>query len=143
MTTPLHLRLLLPKVPDLSKVGGNARPGHHQQAARWTSEERQEWIGLIRAQLVPPYPHFYRAKATVALWYPQHRDRDMQDNVPRALKPLWDVLKPERWVGLVNQGGYFGIIFDDNEAHLKVESITVKVDKAKAPLTELRMEVLS
>lgn len=142
MTTPLHLYLALPKVPNLSKVGGNTRPGHHQQAARWASEERHEWYAWIRAQITPPYPHFARAKASVVLWYPQHRHRDVQDNVPKALKPLWDVLKPEKWVGMVNQGGFFGIIQDDDEEHLRVESITVKADKARAPLTELRMEVM-
>ena len=55
------------------------------------------------------------------------RRRRDGDNFASRLKPFWDAL--EKW----------GIIEDDDLEHLRVESLDIEVDPARAPLTVIEL----
>ena len=121
---PRALRLRLAMLPDVRHLGGNARV-HPLVRARHFAAEKEAWWVHVRAWLMPPYPRFERAAATVTLVFPQRRTRDLQDNFAVALKPLWDALVDH------------GVLTGDDSEHLEVGPLQQRVDRQAAPLTVL------
>lgn len=111
------VRLTFPFVPNLERVGGNARHGHWADAYRAFQEQKQAWYYEVRRQLIPPMIRFQGlVQAKVTIYFTTSRARDI-DNLHRALKPLWDALKRPS----SHPGDYgWGIIEDDDIEHLEV-----------------------
>lgn len=126
----MKLALDLPALPDIGRVGGNAR----RRLAWWeqreaTKEEWEKWWYLIIEALQgQPRPRFSKAKAAVTLVFKEHRRRDLVDNVAMSLKPLWDVLVRME------------ILKDDSSFYLTGFNLSSEVDPGRAPLTKLVLE---
>jgi hypothetical protein len=139
------IELKLQALPDVGRLGGNARPGHHMQTSAWRRAESDMWIGLLTEQ------GFGRSESPkimgpallkVILYYPTRTMPDV-DNIIASLKPLIDCLEPFRVIkkGINPLGwttrGHAGLIEDDNL--LEWGQLRRSVDKTLAPLTVLQL----
>ena len=96
----------------------------------WSEKRKatQEALLLVREALgAPPWTQYAKAKARVLIVVATRRRRD-GDNFSGRLKPFWDAL--EKW----------GIIEEDDLEHLRVESLDIEVDPARAPLTVIELD---
>ena len=132
MTPLLHLRLSVPALPDKDLLT-NARDG---RLSRWG---RAEAVRLMKSQWAPFLQRAFAeyqgplvgpVKLHWTLYVPNYRTPDW-DGWVGALKPLQDLLVS------------FGVLPGDGPRWVRGGSVEIVVDKTKAPLTELRMEVLS
>ena len=129
------LTLTFDYLPDLDKVGGNARHAHWAPAHKDFQAEKQMWYGLIREQLIPPMPYFARAEAFIVFIFATDVRRD-QDGLMIALKPLWDAMKKPG----PNPKDYgWSILDDDDMDHLVVHIPTLFINPKLAPQTIVRL----
>lgn len=133
----MSLLLELPKLPSRSGAHGNARHAHWAQRARTVREEQYAWacllmvaldqLGLWGSATRQAEWHFLSARVDVTFVFRMDRRRD-RDNYAAALKPLWDAVVQ------------VGILPDDDSEHLSIGGLEIEVDKARAPLTVLRIK---
>ena len=118
----------IPYLPNVAVLGTNARRRTHWAVQRKAQKaDFGTWWGYILHQLdgAAP-PHFSEARVDVELVFKTARTRDI-DNLMAACKPLFDALKQS------------GVIHADDSECLEPH-ITVSVDKARAPLTVVRVK---
>ena len=120
------LVLEVPMVPDMA-LGGNSRL-HWTKRHRLFQAEKVACYELvyIACNYDPGIPHFQHLNLGVEVVFQDKRNRD-QDNVMHALKALFDALVQ------------LGVMPDDDTAH-QTTTLTITVDRERAPLTILRME---
>lgn len=111
------LTMSLPRLPDMSRVGGNSRHYDWRVKAREWNAEQDAWIIEMGMMEIP---QFEKAQITgpfhlkITLHFPTQRHPDFL-NAAYALKPLEDLLEPWR---IINNNqvtrGHLGWIADDN-----------------------------
>lgn len=95
----------LNKLPNMSKVGGNRRPGHWAQRQRWFREEKEDWIAAIREKYADLPLFVGKVSMFVGVAFLRERRRD-EDNIIASLKPLLDALVH---VGVVEDDSQFSV----------------------------------
>lgn len=141
----MKIRLGLPALPDLPKVGSNARKAHWAQVARFKREERDKWrILLIQAGYAlrtADQGPLLRSPVHVAatLYFKDHRLPD-EHNLAEALKVLVDLLQVNKIIQVRGdswrQTGFSGLIDDDRNL-IWDQPPRIVVDPAAAPYTTL------
>lgn len=139
----MKIRLGLPALPDLPKVGSNARKAHWAQVARFKGEERDKWrILLIQAGFTlrtADQGPILRSPVhiTATLYFRDHRLPD-EHNLAEALKVLVDLLQVNKLTQLRGnswrQTGFSGLIDDDRNL-IWDQPPRIEVDKRMAPFT--------
>ena len=137
----------LPALPDLPKVGSNARKAHWAQVARFKREERDKWrILLIQAgytlRTAEEGPVLRSpVHITATLYFRDHRLPD-EHNLAEAIKVLVDLLQVNRLIQLSGsswrQTGFSGLIDDDRNL-IWDQPPRIQVDKEIAPFTVLTL----
>lgn len=117
----MSVRLELPRLPSFRLVGGNATPGHWAIRHRDMIREQTAWRKLMLEAGCRPSDGVLmpgRVSVRVRLVFPKRRGGRLPDvdNAMKALKPLMDLLEPQRVVrlrGRYAMRGYLGLIADD------------------------------